>query len=242
MQKIGLISDVHACEDSLRAVLKNIVERGVGEIFCLGDIVGYGPDPGSCVESIRKVAKVSVLGNHDAMAVARGFPLGDLPNAISLPLVRAREELDEAQRDWLENLPLVVRGQGFEACHGSLDAPALFTHIKGRREVGRHFRSQREGVSFFGHTHMTAVYHSSPDGRLRTAKGVGQFVLSEPGIYAVGVGSVGFPRDEDPRPCWVEFAPASRTITFHRVDADHRGRDERIRTLLNRDPDQRAVF
>lgn len=216
----------------MRAVLKSIEERGVDRIICLGDIVGYGPDPAACVRMVRTVASASVLGNHDAMATAKGFPLDSLPDEISQPLIHAREELDESQSAWLENLPLVERGGGMEACHGSLDAPAMFTHIKGRREIERHFRNQGEGLSFFGHTHIPAIYHRAPDGRLRSAKGTGELTLSDPGIYAVGVGSVGFPRDEDSRPCWVEFNPESRTVTFHRVEADHRERDERIRALL----------
>lgn len=216
----------------MQAVLKSIEERGVDRILCLGDIVGYGPDPAACVRTVRAVASAAVLGNHDAMATAKGFPLDSLPHEISQPLLHAREELDEASSAWLENLPLVERGGGMEACHGSLDAPALFIHIKGRREIERHFRKQEERVSFFGHTHIPMVYHRTPDGRLRSAGGTGEITLSDPGIYAVGVGSVGFPRDADSRPCWVEFEPESGTVTFHRVEADHKGRDERIRALL----------
>ena len=91
MDRIGFISDIHACEDSLLAVLEDIARQGIDRIFCLGDIVGYGPDPLFCVDKIRGVASVAVLGNHDAMALNRDIPLEEMPHEISLPLLHARE-------------------------------------------------------------------------------------------------------------------------------------------------------
>lgn len=214
------------------AVLKDISDCGIDKILCLGDIVGYGPDPAACVEAVRAIATVSLAGNHDVMARDGKLPLDDMPEEISRPLILAREELDEAQIAWLWDLPLVAGGPGFEICHGSLHNPALFIHLDGRLEVELHFRSQRESLSFFGHTHVPSIYHSAPDGNIRLAKGVGQFALTEPGSYAVGVGSVGFPRDDDPRACWVEVESDSRTVAFHRVEVDWRRRNERLRALL----------
>jgi predicted phosphodiesterase len=233
MKRFGAISDIHACEDSLRAVLKHISDCGIDQILCLGDIVGYGPDPAACVEEVRASVSVSVLGNHDMMATNEELSLEGLAEEISRPLIRAREELDEAQIDWLWDLPLVARGPGFELSHGSLDHPDLFVHLDGQREIERHFQSQQENLSFFGHTHIPSVYHRAPDGHIRVAKGIGQFALTEPGSYAVGVGSVGFPRDDDPRACWVEIESDSRTITFHRLEVDWRRRNDRLRQLLD---------
>ena len=233
MDRIGFISDIHACEDSLLAVLKDIATHGIERIFCLGDIIGYGPDPLSCVDKIRAVSFVAVLGNHDAMALNRDIPLDGMPDEISLPLLHAREELGPDQIAWLRELPMTARGPGFEICHGSLDKHSRFSHLQGQREVERHFNSQREPLSFFGHTHVPSIFHRTPRGKIRFAKGIGRLALTEPGSYAVGVGSVGFPRDDDQRSCWVEFDPGSLTVEFHRLEVDRRQRDERLAALLS---------
>ncbi len=233
MPRIAILSDVHACEDSLRTVIAEIQEQEIPTIYCLGDLVGYGPDPAVCVTLIRSHCAQTVMGNHDAMAVAQGFPLGDFPDAIAKPLVLAREQLDADALAWLADLPLVTSGEDFVACHASLDEPAVFTHIKSQREIDRHFRNQSTPLSFFGHTHIPTVYHRKPNGTLRHARGTGSLRLSAPGQFAVGVGSVGFPRDGDGRACWVEWDSESLTLTFHRTDVDRRGRQERLSSLLN---------
>ncbi len=232
MVRIALMADVHACEDSLRAVLRDIENRGIDRIFCLGDQVGYGPDPAACLKFLRSKNVSCLLGNHDAMTVAPGFSLEDFPRAVARPLELARRQINTETFQWLSGLPLMVREDGFQACHSSLNNPAQFLHMKGRREVEAHFRNQSEQISFFGHTHIPVLYHREPGGGLRKAPGLGTIRLEMPGQYAVGVGSAGFSRDGDPRVCWVEWDGAEKTVAFHRLSVDHRGREDRLRALL----------
>ena len=207
---------MHGSREALESVLENAGNRGCGAVVCLGDIVGYGDEPVACVDRIRELAVRTVLGNHDVMALSDAS-LEGLPSAVAAPIQLARRELSEAQKAWLNGLPLIDEIEGIEICHASLHAPGRFVHQAGIADLQLHFGKQSAKISFFGHTHVPIVYHESPKGRIRMARGVGKILLSSPGRYAVGVGSVAFSRDEDERPCWVEFDPMEMSVCFHRL-------------------------
>ncbi len=201
-ERTALISDVHARPDCLAAVLEAIHAAGIQSVVCLGDLIGYGHAPAETVRTIASAARLCLLGNHDAAAVH------DREYAAELSL---------QHREWLEQRPLLWTGNGVELVHASLYRPETFIHLKTPNQVEEHFSNQRERIAFFGHTHIPILYHRSLDGRMRRAHGEGSFLLDQPGFYAAGVGSVAFSRDDDKRPCWVEYNPAECAISFHRV-------------------------
>jgi len=218
---IAFFSDVHGCQGALGAVLASIAAQGVTRLIFLGDVLGYGPQPVECVRMLRASTDVCLMGNHDAMAMDEGFDLSPFPGAIAIPLALARRELAPGDKQWLAGLPLVWSGEGMQASHASLLNPGLFTHVETSARARQHFSRQTAPISFFGHTHIPVVYGKDPRGRLRMAPGQeGEILLGGQDRYAVGVGSVGFSRDGDPRACWVEFRPDIPSVVFHRVEFD----------------------
>ena len=219
--RIALFSDVHACMEALQAVLASISARGISRIIFLGDVLGYGPDPAECLRLLRTAAEVCLLGNHDAMAADAGFDLCRLSAPVAIPLDLARKQLDAGEMLWLEERPLTWNAEGLEASHAGLHNPGLFIHLETPEQVRRHLSRQTAAISFFGHTHVPVVYGLDERDRLRMAPGEeGKIVLAGAGRYAVGVGSAGFSRDDDPRACWVEFLPDAPGVIFHRVEFD----------------------
>jgi hypothetical protein len=222
-ERIAFFSDVHGCPEALEAVLRSISGRGISRIIFLGDMLGYGPDPVPCLHRLREEAEVCVLGNHDVMALDEGCDLSKLPAQIAIPLEKARRELDAEEKSWLGGLPLTWRTDGIQASHASLRDPHHFTHVESPTLARIHFSRQTEPVSFFGHTHVPVIYGLDARGRLLEAPGAeGETRLSGAERYSVGVGSVAFSRDGDPRACWVEFRQNTPSVVFHRVafDAD----------------------
>jgi len=220
MRRFALISDIHARPDKLEAVAAGIRREGIEEIICLGDIVGYGSHPAPCLAWVREHCSVCVMGNHDAMTVAPGLDLEGFPPEVSEPLETARRELDAESKEWLSDLSLHWQDDLFEVCHANLADPAHFAHMSPGRVplLLRHFAKQSLDICFFGHTHEARIFHQPRQGVIRDLPATGSIVLDGPGKFSVGIGSVSFSRDHDPRPSWVEFCPAERTMTFHREE------------------------
>ncbi len=193
------------------------------EIWCLGDLVGYGPNPNECVDAIRRHAHAAVAGNHDWVACGKRAAAGFNPHAAGAARWTAAR-LTAATRDFLSALP-ETRGQGeFTLCHGSPRAPTqeyLFLPAEARRNFG-HFATR---YCLVGHTHLPCAFiaaeHASEmevyrvvlqpdeplrlDGRLR---------------MIINPGSAGQPRDQDPRAAFAVYDAASREFLLRRVAYD----------------------
>ena len=231
--RIAFISDVHACLAALEAVMGSISAQGITRIIFLGDMLGYGPDPAECFRLLRSAAEACVLGNHDVMATDSGFDLSGFPPGIAIPLELARRQLAEGEKHWLAGRPLTWSEAGVEAAHAGLHNPHLFIHLDTPEQARRHFSRQNATISFFGHTHIPVIYGLDEQGSLRLAPGEeGEIRLIGAGRYAVGVGSVAFSRDADPRACWVEFRPETPGVVFHRVEFDAGTIAHRTATML----------
>ena len=118
--RLAVLSDIHANLEALRAVLDEADARGADAVVCLGDVVGYGPDPEACVNLVRERSDATVMGNHDA-AVALGAGTGILPPDGQAAAARHREWLSDDARAWLAGLPLVAVGHGVTLAHASPD-------------------------------------------------------------------------------------------------------------------------
>jgi hypothetical protein len=128
--RIAFFSDVHGCSDALTAVLASIAVQGVTRLIFLGDVLGYGPEPSTCVRILREHADVCLLGNHDAMATDEDFDLSALSKEVAIPLELARRELAPEDKRWLAGLPLTWSGEGSRHHTGaSTTRRFLFTSI-----------------------------------------------------------------------------------------------------------------
>jgi len=217
--RTAFISDIHANLDALDTVLADIQDRDVDRIVCLGDIVGYGPEPNECVGRVREVAQVTVVGNHDYAA------LGLLDTLAFNEYARAAadwtsDHISEAARDFLLMLPLTVELDGMRLVHASPLEPADWTYVLSFHEAERQFEAFEEKLCFIGHSHLPVVIEQGENGleALQFPSDGSGLSLDPDRRYIVNVGSVGQPRDRDPRAGYCIYDDAVHEVSLHRLD------------------------
>ncbi len=236
--KLAIISDIHSNIEALRKVLDDIANRGLSEILCLGDVVGYGPDPVECTDLIKEHARFTVMGNHDeAMikgpigfsAIARGA-IEWTKQSMKISLFN-RDEM-QPRWDYLEKLGLRQTEDEFLYVHGSpreptteyiFEAEAAHGPSKKWEEIFAAFKQ----ACFIGHTHLPCVIEED----LKTFRPVEQdasYTLGDKKAI-INVGSVGQPRDGDNRACYVEFD--GKKSIFHRVAYEFEKTKEKIEAV-----------
>ncbi|HEY5813376.1 MAG TPA: metallophosphoesterase, partial [Terrimicrobiaceae bacterium] len=150
--KFAVFSDIHGNLEALEAVLSDIAAERVQEMICLGDIVGYGPNPAECIEMLRCLSCSVVLGNHDEACVEPGHDAG-LNEYARAGIAFARKELNSAQMGWLRNRPLQLDFDDFTAVHSSLNEAEEWQYISSPADARQHFLFQDKPLCFCGHTH-----------------------------------------------------------------------------------------
>ena len=186
--RIAVLSDIHSNLEALRRALTGIDQAGVDAIYCLGDVVGYNADPAACVDLVRERCAGVVQGNHDA-AVATGDHVRDLPPDGQAAAQHNRARLSEDQLDWLANLPLTLTVDNCTLVHATPDAPTAWTRLTTYPAAQDQFAHFDTDLCFIGHTHVPAVM----------ADRLGVFQVRRGHRFLVNVGSVGQPRDQNPK-------------------------------------------
>jgi diadenosine tetraphosphatase ApaH/serine/threonine PP2A family protein phosphatase len=218
--RIGIISDIHSNAEALGDVLRAIEKVGVDRVICLGDVVGYGASVNECCAAVRKVAEVTLLGNHDA-AVSGRMDYSFYYDAARHALDWTASRIAPDHLEWLRSLPYAHRMQGAQFTHGNpvhADAYEYVFAIEQARELLPHL-GELADVNFIGHSHLCKVFALGPGGDVNEVVAT-KFTLRKGYKYVVSVGSVGQPRDCDNRACFVTYDSDSRTIEYHRVAYD----------------------
>lgn len=213
--RVALFSDIHSNLLALQAVLKDLRPRQVDHLICLGDIVGYNARPVECLKTVRETGADVVMGNHDLYAVT------DADLKWFNPVARAgleysRKQLSPAQKKWLMNLPLRRDYKGFTAVHASLSHPEQWEYVTTLESAEAHFAFQEEPVCFIGHTHQVRV-HRYDGKRARSIRVPARLNLKKELKYLINVGSVGQPRDQEPKASYVVYDMSECRIEFYRV-------------------------
>ncbi len=227
-QRIGILGDLHANLSALLAVLALLNQEKVTELYCVGDLVGYGPRPNEVLEVIRDRGVRCVAGNHDWALLGRIDSSYFNPYALQA-LEWTRGVISESNRRFLEDLPLRIDAPGFTVFHGSLPFPEAFNYLQSFPAARACLADFATPIGFFGHTHVPMNFieregESELDWHFRE-----KWVL-EPGCRAVvNVGSVGQPRDENPLAPVCIFDPESRSVSLLRTDYDIPEEQRRIR-------------
>jgi diadenosine tetraphosphatase ApaH/serine/threonine PP2A family protein phosphatase len=231
--RTAVIADIHANLEALQSVLARIEVLRAYEIVCLGDIVGYNADPNECVDIMRTRNIRCILGNHDACAAGLEEPDGFNPVARRAVLW-TRAELTDENRLFLRNLPREQRVGDVFFFHGSIhdtdryilymnDAADNFTQLAGM--------GSSLWIGFFGHTHVGAVLYYYQ--RAVSVEHAPDLKLAEEKRYLINPGSVGQPRDGDPRASFLVYDADDHRVTFNRVEYDvHACQDKIIRAGL----------
>ncbi len=224
--KTAIISDVHANLEALQAVLKAVDERGASRILCLGDVVGYGGSPNECLNLVRERCQMVLLGNHDSAASGGGEAARFNPNAKAAALWTAKV-LTHENRDYLRGLALSRHVEPYFYVHASPAAPRDWEYIFDRFDAEPQFQFFTEHACFIGHTHQPAIFERSASGCASLPPDPLRFDPMR--RYIVNVGSVGQPRDHDPRACFVILSGPEGAIEHVRVPYDIEASQEKIR-------------
>jgi diadenosine tetraphosphatase ApaH/serine/threonine PP2A family protein phosphatase len=222
-----IISDIHANLVALEAVLADASPFDVA--WCLGDLVGYGPNPNECVERIAQLPNLQcVLGNHDAAAVGRIEVDAFNPEARKTVLW-AQDKLTSANKEYLKSLPERVNLEHITLVHGSPFRP-IWEYLLDTRTATISFEFFDTPYCFVGHTHLPVLYHLPDDrqtAQLIVPEHVSQMTLAPRAI--LNPGSVGQPRDRDPRAAYAILDLTDYTWEWHRVEYDIQSVQERMR-------------
>ena len=215
--KFAILSDIHSNLEAFQTVLADIQSQGVTQIVCLGDVVGYHANPRERLQIIRDQNILCVKGNHDEYCSGEA----DLPG-VSPRAARAihwtRRQLTDDDRQWLRDLRYTQTVANFTMVHGTLDAPERWGYVFDPLAAAASFAFQTTPVCFFGHTHFPLVFMH--DGAAVRGGLYSQFKLAPGKKYLVNVGSVGLPRDNNPKAAYVIFDADAGAVELRRLDFD----------------------
>ena len=217
--RIALFSDVHANIEALTTVLRAYEAEKPDLYVCLGDVVGYGANPNECCALIRSTAAVTILGNHDA-AVSGRMDYSFYYDAARHALDLHRTIVTPENLTWLRSLPYEHREGRLSFCHGSPVNHEEFEYIFALEQADRLRAVWQDlaDLTFIGHSHLCKAFALGKDDTYEVV--AQEFTLRDGYKYIVSVGSVGQPRDYDPRSSYTLFDTATRTFSFKRIAYD----------------------
>lgn len=214
--RYAILGDIHANWEGLSAVMEDARARAVERFACVGDLVGYNADPVRCIEAIQAVDCACVRGNHDHYCASDASDAE--MNPVAWFAVRwTRRQLAAAHRRYLASLMHSLPVDNFAIVHNSLAAFGAWFYVIDHGDVREHFQFQESAVCFHGHTHVPVVYI---DGDPVTRLVATELTLAPGRRYFINVGSVGQPRDGDPRACYVIYDSDASRCEFRRVPYD----------------------
>lgn len=215
--RVAIVSDIHSNLAALQAVVEHAA--AVDAVWCLGDIVGYGPQPNECIALLRELGGFAVSGNHDLAATGQ-MGVEEFNDAAADAARWTAGHLTEESIAYLHGLPPIVIEGDFTMVHGSLRWPE-WEYLLSSEQAQAQFELQSTPYSLVGHSHLPFVFReeaSSPPSLERAPSGA--CAVLENGRLIINPGSVGQPRDGDPRAGYALYDSASATVTHHRVEYD----------------------
>jgi diadenosine tetraphosphatase ApaH/serine/threonine PP2A family protein phosphatase len=221
--RVAVISDVHSNLPALEAVLESIETAGPEEIWCLGDVVGYGAQPDECAALVRERCAFSLNGNHD-LAVTGEIDASTFSETARAAVDWTKERISTETMDYLKSLsPEGVRN-GFGLFHASPRDP-IWEYVLSIDQAEAGLDAQSERICLIGHSHVALFFTRPPStGRRSFASGAqagdGDLLDLAEGDWLLNPGSVGQPRDGDPRAAWLEIETDDWTARYHRVRYD----------------------
>ena len=215
--KFAILSDIHSNLDALQVVLEHAQSQKCTHYVCLGDVVGYGPNPKECLSIVRSFDCPVVMGNHDEYCAGEMDLTGFNPMAADA-IKWTRNQLTEEERSWLRNLKYIRNVESFTIVHATLDLPEKWAYVFDKLAAASSFNYQHTSVCFNGHTHVPIAF-------VRSSAGIQGGLYSKIKIevgkkYFINVGSIGQPRDRNPKAAYVIFDLINNMIELHRLDYD----------------------
>jgi diadenosine tetraphosphatase ApaH/serine/threonine PP2A family protein phosphatase len=221
--RIAAITDIHANLPALEAVTGAIDASGVDEIWCLGDVIGYGAEPDQCADLVRERCAVCLVGNHD-LAVLGALDVAAFSEAAAAGVAWTRQNVAERTLAMLRELAPEAIREDIALYHASPRDP-VWEYVLSAEQADACFDAQGARIAMIGHSHVSLFFSRPQDAELgeeiRGAQASDDTLLDlDAGQWLINPGSVGQPRDGDPRAAWLELDTGAQTARFHRVDYD----------------------
>ena len=214
--KYAVIADIHANLEALRVVLEDAKKQNCTHYVCLGDVVGYNANPKECLDIIRDTGMPCVKGNHDEYCSSGTNLEGFNPHAAEA-IQWTRQQLTEEDRQWLKELKYIRLVASFQIVHATLDGPQRWGYVFDRLAAAASFTYQNTAVCFFGHTHVPVAFIRDSVVRGGTYS---KFKIEPGRKYFVNVGSVGQPRDGNPKAAYAIYDMDEGSVELRRLDYD----------------------
>lgn len=216
--RYGIFSDIHSNLEAWKAVSAAYQSENIDRYLCLGDLVGYAANPKECIAAVAALAAVTVAGNHDRASV-------DLFSVDSFnPLAReaifwTKRSLGGQERSFLESLRLTYKNEDLTLVHGTLDTPEDFNYLKDDFSAKETFRLLENNLCFIGHTHVAGTFIRDKDGRIEYTQD-SRIKIKAGHQYIINVGSVGQPRDGNPKAAYCIYDSVTKEAEIKRTAYD----------------------
>ncbi len=216
--RYAIFSDIHSNLEALEAVLEAYQKEGIDKYLCIGDVVGYGADPQTCIDKVNSVAMITVAGNHD-WAVVDLFPPDNFNPLPKEAIFWTKKHLPENGKAFLRALKLIYVIENFVLVHGSLDNPQNFNYLTNVCDCAASFELLKSNVCFIGHTHVPGIFIQDKQGNSYYENQ--DYIEIEPqNKYIINVGSVGQPRDSNPAAVYCIYDTDKKQVQIKRIDYD----------------------
>jgi predicted phosphodiesterase len=215
--RYAILADIHANLEALDVVLADAEAQKCTHYACLGDIVGYNANPKECLEIVRKLNMPCVKGNHDEYCCSEADLEGFNPHAREA-INWTRNHLTADDRQWLKELKYIRLVANFSLVHATMDAPQRWGYVFDKLAAASSFTYQNTNVCFFGHTHVPTAFIR--DVALVRGGSYSKFKVESGRKYFVNIGSVGQPRDNNPKCAYGIYDLDEGTIELRRLDYD----------------------
>ncbi len=213
MSYIALISDIHSNLEALETTLTYLRARQVKEIYCLGDIVGYGPNPNECINLIRQNCKIALMGNHDYAAIG-SENINYFNEYARKATFWTIDQLPEENLIYLKQLPFTFQTADYFLVHSAPANPLAWHYVLSKDDAVYELDSFTQPVCFIGHSHVPAIYST------KTAFRENSFYLQQDQRYIINVGSLGQPRDGNPDLSICLYDTESKHVEYVRLKYD----------------------
>lgn len=224
--KYVIISDIHANLEALEVAKSRIDSIKPDRIICLGDVVGYGASPNECVEIVKELTDLVVAGNHDWGVIGK-TDIRYFNAYAQQAVIWTRKNLKPANFEYLENLGLTYfEANVLRAVHATPDHPERWSYIFTYQQAIMQFEAFEEMICFIGHSHQPVVFELT--GEKITTLNSESIRLRDGHRYIVNAGSVGQPRDGDPRVCLCIYDESSKEVRIERLEYDVESARQRI--------------
>jgi len=213
--RYAIISDIHSNLEALSAVLSQIDTNQVDEIICLGDIVGYGPNPNECITLVKQNCSIIIAGNHDYACINESET--EYFNYFAKQAIFwTIEHLTDESYKFLSSLRLDYHVENVYLVHASPENPSLWNYILSIEQAIYNFSYFENKICFIGHSHIPIVFSETEDNGYSISKET-KFKINEDERYLINVGSVGQPRDLNSRAAYAVLDTIRNEYQLYRV-------------------------